>query len=117
MVLKFKFDASVYVRSGFENAEGDFTTEDRNLFAKIRQVLPELNEWGDLALGMALWDYFQQVYLISWMNLSEEELARDRLIEFLSFLHYQQTIGEWPWGFDIDKLKEHGLAVSDRTQF
>lgn len=102
----FIFDASAYVRAGCEKSDGEFNQEDRELFSTIRNQLPELSQWGDLPLGVALADYFQQVYLVSWSALSGQELERDNLIHFLAFLHYQQTVGEWPWGDDIDKLNE-----------
>jgi len=102
----FIFDASKYVQKGYEKEEGNFDQEERELFTKIRIALPELEQWGDLALGTALGDYFQQVYLASWLDLSDEQLTRDELIEFLTFVHYQQTIGDWPWGYDINKFNE-----------
>ncbi len=103
---EFIFDASKYVQSGYEKADGEFSQEDRDLFDKVRTVLPELSEWGDLPIGIALGDYFQQVYMVSWLELSDNQLSRDSLVEFLAFLHYQQTVGDWPWGYAIDKLDE-----------
>ena len=40
------------------------------------------------------------------MEMSDSDLMRENLIEFLAFLHYQQTVGDWHWGFDIEKLSE-----------
>ena len=102
----FIFDASLYVQKGYEKADGDFSEQDRELFSRLRVSLPELNGWGDLPLCIALGDFFQEVYLVSWMKMSDSELRRENLIEFLAFLHYQQTSGDWPWGGDIDKLSE-----------
>ncbi len=106
---EFIFDASKYVKAGYEKDDGEFSQEDRDLFKKVRTALPELNKWGDLPIGIALADYFQQVYMASWLELSESQLSRNSLLEFLAFLHYQQTVGNWPWGFDINKINEKSI--------
>lgn len=97
--MSFKFDATRYVPRGQERSPGTYDNKTRLHIATLRKVYPELNDWGDLAIGIAWGDYSKAVLLTSWSDDSLDQ--RDE--NFLNFLCWQQT--RIPWGWD-DEIKQ-----------
>lgn len=100
--MSFGFEAERYVPRGQERSPGTYDAKTRLHIATLRKVYPELNDWGDLAIGMAWGDYSKAVLLTSW---SEKSLnVRDE--NFLNFLCWQQTRGLWGPGDEIKQLSQ-----------
>lgn len=98
----FCFDATVFVRPGYEKAPGDWTDRDRQDISTIRRLHPELEHWGDLAIGSAFGDYSQDVLEVSWADW----LVNERDLEFLNYCCWRQTRGRWKSGFDFEELAQ-----------
>lgn len=98
MTGNFCFDESLY--STKPGAVGEFSKEDRTEIAVLRNSYPELLGWGDFGIHTAWGAFSQAVRMTGWEN----DLSRQE--EFLNFLCWEQTRGEWPWGNGAD-----GLAV------
>lgn len=101
---KFRFEATVFVQPGYEMAPGDWSDNDRQEIASIRSLHPELESWGDLAIGFAFGDYSQDVLEVSWADWLVN--ARDQ--DFLNYCCWRQTRGRWNDGFDLEGLAKAG---------
>ncbi|HAT2580534.1 TPA: hypothetical protein I8273_004430 [Aeromonas hydrophila] len=100
----FRFEATTFVQPGDETAPGDWSDGDRQDIASIRRLHPELESWGDLAIGFAFGDYSQDVLEVSWADWIAN--ARDQ--DFLNYCCWRQTRGQWNGGFDLQELAEAG---------
>jgi hypothetical protein len=58
------------------------TEEVRDEIHSLRQLYPELNHWGDLALFMAWGSYSQDSHNLNWNPVA------DREVTFLAYLYY-----------------------------
>lgn len=105
----FKFNEELY--STKPGALGEFSADERQEIAKLRSLYPELKSWGDLAISVAWGAYSQAVLMIGW----SDNLVRTE--DFLNFLCWEQTRGEWPWGNSAEGLTEvrYMWANTDKT--
>jgi len=92
MVIEVEFDESKYV--ALLGALGEFDAEQRQEIHTLRSNFPELARWGDQAIEHAWGAYCDRVLMMGWSS----DLSRTN--DFLNFLAYEQSIGEWPWGSD-----------------
>ena len=100
-----EFNPRWFATEGHEKDHGVWEPEDRSLFIAIRQALPELNDWGDLPIGVAWSGYSQDVWRRSWMDAEEHNIKREHLIPFLAYIHYHEKNGGVPdWGVPIEDL-------------
>ncbi|WP_174214615.1 hypothetical protein [Vibrio sp. Evd11] len=100
--MSFKFDASTFLQNGYETSKGEWSDSVLNDLAKIKCHYPELEHWGELALGCAWGDFSQDVYLVSWMHWGLDKRNED----FLSYCYWIQEKGSWNEGLDLDLLSE-----------
>ena len=97
----FSFKATTFVQEGYESAPGDWSDDSLQDIAKIRSLYPELNHWGDLAIGVAFGDFSQDVFAVSWADWMATE--RDEI--FLNYCCWRQIKGPWEFGLDSDTLE------------
>lgn len=98
------FNPLHFANAGYENSDGEYASDDRALLRAIRSVCPELSEWGDLPIGVAWGSYSQDVYLLSWLEQDQKTISRDKLIEFLAYIHWHDVKGEPRWGVTPEEL-------------
>jgi hypothetical protein len=96
--MRFEFDESRYTTK--RGSIGEFSAEERDEIAVLRRNHPELHAWGDLAIEQAWRAYSDAVLMMGWSS----DLSRSE--DFLSFVCWEQTRGEWPWGNATDGLAE-----------
>lgn len=96
-----------FASPGCECDAGQYTPEDRDLFAEIKKAWPELSSWGDLAIGVAWGSYTQDVYLLSWLDASQHSLDRSSLVEFIAYIHLHEVGSVPDWGLTPEELAEH----------
>lgn len=109
----YRFDATVFVTSGYESSAGDWADGDRQAIATLRALYPELGHWGDLAIGSAFGSFSEDVFEISWADWMLGQ--RDEI--FLDYCCWRQTRGEWTLGMDEARLAEASewKSVVDRS--
>lgn len=100
MDAEFQFNATVFVQPGYETVKGDWSEADLGAIQRLRKLYPELDHWGDFAMGIAFGDWSQEFFLVSWADWMT--LTRDEL--FLNFCYWRQTRGAWKHGFDEQTL-------------
>lgn len=94
--MPFRFEASTFVSSApAESAAGDFTPDTRAEIARLRAAHPEILHWGDVALAAAWGDYSEDCWMNSWEAVPQ---ASARHENFLNYLCWRQTRGEYPRG-------------------
>jgi hypothetical protein len=71
-----------FVQPGAEYLPGDWSDDTRKEIAAIRCAYPELQEWGDLAIGCAWGDYSQDELDVSWCDW----LVGKRHDDFLTYI-------------------------------
>lgn len=62
------YSPAKFVQSGFETQPGEWSESDRAAIQLIRQVHPELSDWGDLAVGSAWGEYSQDELDVNWCD-------------------------------------------------
>jgi hypothetical protein len=98
--MNFQFEASTFVKQGFEDSDGDWSSELEARIAQLRVIYPELVKWGDLAIGSAWGGYSQDVFQVIWVDWID-----DRSNEFLSYCYYRQVHGNWIYTDDFSRLE------------
>jgi hypothetical protein len=89
----FRFEASTFVNSTkAETDNGDFDADLRDQVVQLRNLHPEIAHWGDIALVFAWSDYSQDCWMNSW------HFIEGRNENFLNYLCWKQTRGEYPRG-------------------
>lgn len=96
---------SHFAASGYETCDGEYNNEDRQIFKLIRESWKELESWGDLPIGVAWGSYSQDVWLLSWLEMSQHDFSRKGLIPFIAYIQWHDTKGEPPWGVTIEELE------------
>ena len=90
----FIFNPETFVSKGHGLDSGDWSDKDRNDIAKLRKSYPELDHWGDLAIGAAFGDFSNDVLEVSW----GEWLMDVRDEGFLTYCCWRQVKGSWNFG-------------------
>ena len=98
--MAFEFEASTFVQQGFENSEGEWPKEFKEHIGQLRVIYPELDKWGDLAIGSAWGDFSQDVLQVTWVDWID-----DRANEFLSYCYFRQVHGKWIYTDDFSRLE------------
>lgn len=94
--MPFRFEASTFVSNApAETAAGDFAPDTRAELSRLRAAHPEISHWGDVALAAAWGDYSEDCWMISWEAVPQ---ASSRNENFLNYLCWRQTRGEYPRG-------------------
>jgi hypothetical protein len=101
---------SQYATTGHEKDSGEWTEEDRRLFSEIKSSWPELNEWGDLPLGVAWGNYSQNTWHLSWLTREQHDMSRKGLLPFIGFIHFESNTAPVPWGTSAEELTDHAKA-------
>ena len=112
MQNKRPFNPGHFASDGFEKSDGEYGKEDRAMFQAIRAHCPELNDWGDLPLGIAWGSYSQDVYLLSWLEENQTVLCRKHLIEFLAYILWHEVKGVPQWSITPEELNKFATEHS-----
>ena len=88
----FVFDAARWV-SGDPTYSGEWSDEDRAFISNTRTLYPELESWGDAAIGFAWGGYSEDVLLLSWAHW-----IIDRHPPFLAYVYVEQVNPEFDFG-------------------
>lgn len=75
-----------------ETANGDYDADTRVELEQLRTLHPEIKHWGDLAIFFSWNAYSQDCWMNSWHQIGE------RNDNYLSYLCWRQTRGEYPRG-------------------
>lgn len=75
------FDELQYVTTPGLSGES-IEEEDRKVIHEIRNAIPEVRHWGDLAVWLAYMNFSQDRFLISWEPFRLEH--REMFLEYLS---------------------------------
>lgn len=114
MNLEAKLNPIHFVNLGHEKDRGIYSAEERAMFNSIRECYPELNEWGDMAIGTAWGSYSQDVHLLSWLEVSQTELTRSGLLDFVAYIVWHEVKEVPEWGMTqqdlLDFATEQGLS-------
>ncbi|CAM0798574.1 Glycoside hydrolase [Acinetobacter baumannii] len=98
----FVFDPETFVSKGHGSDDGDWPVEYRQKISILREFYPEISHWGDLAIGSAFGSFSQDVLEVNWAEWMLE--SRDE--GFLNYCCWVQTIGNWSYGLDGEKLDQ-----------
>jgi hypothetical protein len=77
------YNPLLFVVSGYEKSDGEWTDNDRKDIAVIRQMHSELKDWGDLAIGSAWSSFSQDVMEVNWCEWLIGE-KQDIFLEYIS---------------------------------
>ena len=94
----FVFSPAPFVMPGSEKADGDWPTAWRAQIEQIRAVHPELQHWGNLAVGSAWGDYSQDVLAINWAYPDQFQGADKWLPDFLAYCYVRQVAPTFKFG-------------------
>jgi len=114
----FRFEASTFVNNKrAEMGNGDYDPSTRAELSILRSLYPEISHWGDIALAAAWGDYSEDCWMLSWEPVTPETTRSEN---FLNYLCWRQTRGEYPRGAGdeiADEACEWNTAVmADPTE-
>jgi hypothetical protein len=92
--VSYTFVPTAFISPGFEQDEGDFSEDSKFTLTQLRQVVPEISEWGTLALGIAWGDYSQAILGVSWLDDCEP----DRRGGFLAYIYLCTEVPDLDFG-------------------
>jgi len=101
------FNATTFVIPGAENDPGEWPDDDVAFINGLREIYPELKNWGNLALGGAWGQYSQEIYAISWVDFID---GRDN--GFLAFIYIRNKCKKFDFG-GTDLFREDIIDYSD----
>jgi hypothetical protein len=87
-VPNFVFSPTVFVLPGDEQESGEWSPDDLSQIEKIRSLHPELQHWGNLAIGCAWGAYSQDIMAVGWMDREQFDFGRN--LGFLAYLYVRQ---------------------------
>ena len=85
MNTEFKFNELIWVSPQGFSQPGEWALEERKHIHLIRDLHPEIEFWGDLAIGLAFGSYSQNLLEVSWADW-----IRKRELEFLGYIYIAQ---------------------------
>lgn len=94
----FEFKPTVFVQPGYEHADGDWPVECIVQINQIRDLHPEIQHWGNLAVGSAWGDYSQEIMAVGWVYSEQFAVARSRNSDFLAYLYVRQIAPTFDFG-------------------
>lgn len=102
----FSFDPQHWV-FGDVRSPGEWSPEDRAFIERLRTNHPELEGWGDAAVGFAWGSFSEDVMLTSWVDW-----ITDRWPAFLAYLYVKKLRPSFDFGRtggydrDLDDMAE-----------
>lgn len=97
MTTTFVFDATTFVQNGHEQTDGEWSNKDLEEIADLREVFPELNHWGNLAIGSAWGSYSQDIMAVGWCYSSQSD-KKHHHDEFLAYCYVSQLAPSFCFG-------------------
>lgn len=84
--MSVQFNEEIWVLPAGIGQAGEWDDEKREYIDSLKDFNPEIQHWGDLAIGLAFASYSEDVLGISWADWE-----RDRNNAFMGYLYIKQT--------------------------
>lgn len=95
-MTQFRFDPETFVSKGHGTDSGEWDESTKADITKLRQYYPELEHWGDLAIGSAFSSFSGDVLEVNWGTWMLDKRDED----FLSYCCWMQQKGKWTFGMN-----------------